>query len=78
MKTSRGNSVSTDALEVGDECEVTGVAKVTSKSKRAGDFQGGPGSLELKIIKIGVGRPETNQEPMKEYAKRRAAELLER
>jgi hypothetical protein len=67
-----------DALEVGDECQLTGIAKVTHSSKRAGDFQGGPGTLALKIIKIGVGEIEKEEEPMKEYAKRRNAELRER
>jgi hypothetical protein len=66
-----------DALEVGDEIQVMGVAKVTSQSKRPGDFQGGPGTLELKIIKLGVGPIEKEEEPMKAYAKRRNAELRE-
>lgn len=69
-----------DALEVDDECQITGVAKVTSESKRVGDFQGGPGTLELEIIKIGVGavEKESKEESMKEYASRRNAELRER
>jgi hypothetical protein len=67
-----------EALEVGDECQVMGVAKVTGTSKRPGDFQGGPGTLELKLIKLGVGAVEHEEEPMSEYAKRRNVELRER
>jgi hypothetical protein len=66
-----------DALEVGDEVQIMGVAKVTRSSKRAGVFQGGTGTLELKIIEIGVDATEREEEPMKEYAKRRNAELRE-
>jgi hypothetical protein len=68
-----------DALEVGDEVQVMGVAKVTRSSKRAGIFQGGPGgTLELKIIEIGVDATEREEEPMEKYAERRNAELRER
>jgi hypothetical protein len=65
-----------DALEVGDKCEVKGIAEVT-KSKRAGENGYGPGTLELKLIKISVGDAE-QEEPMKDYAKRRNAEMFER
>jgi hypothetical protein len=58
-------------VRMGDECEVKGVAEVT-KSTRAGG--NGPGTLELKLIKISLGE----EEPMKAYAKRRNAELIER
>ena len=65
-----------DALSEDDECEVKGVAKVT-KSKHAGASGYGPGTAELKIVKISVGAVE-HEEPMKDYAKRRNAEMLER
>jgi major coat protein len=70
-----------DALNVGDECQLIGVAKVTSTSKRAGDFQGGQGTVDLKIIKIGLKPTDSvdkKEEPIADYAKRRNAELHER
>jgi hypothetical protein len=67
-----------NALKVGDECKVTGVAKVT-KTKRPGVGGYGPGTLELTLNKISVDAAEPEQqEPMKDYAKRRNAELRER
>jgi hypothetical protein len=66
-----------DALEVGDKCEVKGVAEVTKGPARRPGAQGyGPGTLELKITKISVGAAE-HEEPMADYAKRRNAELRE-
>jgi hypothetical protein len=67
-----------DDAKVGDECKVTGVAKV-SKINRPRTSGYGSGTLELKLTKISVDAAEAEEEePMKDYAKRRNAELRER
>jgi hypothetical protein len=67
-----------DALKVGDECKVTGVATVT-KANRPRTSGYGAGTLELKLTKISVDAAEAEEdEPMNDYAKRRNAELRER
>lgn len=64
---------------VGDECQILGHAKVTSKSSHARAEGEDHQSIELQIVKMGVGPIEKeHEESMGEYAKRRKAELRER
>jgi hypothetical protein len=69
-------------LNVGDECHVMGHCKVTSKSSHERDQGDAHQSIEMQIIKMGVGPVEAEKEAaaesMKDYAKRRNAEIRER
>ena len=67
-----------DAVEVGDECQIVGIAKVR-KTLKASVGSNPPGSLELELVKFGVTQAGDGAvdrgEPMPEYAERRNAEL---
>jgi hypothetical protein len=66
-----------DALNAGDKCHIMGIAEVTKATRGLN----GPGTAELKLVKIGVRDVERQQEPeepMVVYAKRRNAEMRER
>jgi hypothetical protein len=73
-------------LNVGDECMIHGHCKVTSKSSHEHEQGDEHQSIELQIIKMGVGPVEKEKEDevkssepsMKDYAKKRNAELRER
>jgi hypothetical protein len=64
------------SYDVGDECQIVAIAKVTSKSKHEHKDGDGSESIELQLTKMGVGAVES-EESMKDYAKRRNAELRE-
>jgi hypothetical protein len=75
-----------DKLDVGDECMIHGHCKVVSKSSHEHEQGDEHSAVELQIIKMGLGSVEQEKEDevksapesMKDYAKRRNAELRER